>query len=292
MKKKYYILVLTLLSLFVGQSSYAIGQGDCDDCWQGDFDGDLKEVIIIKEKPVDVDINYPNHPVEVQDPNPGRDNEDDNSAISSTDPATSDPTVENKVEDPCMKDVVDKILNTLAKRDENNTFTKILNDPFFKQEYTNLTIKQYSDDTGGPYGINTDGVTKTPNIHQMSINLNFAALDNASNEYIAATIYHELIHVSLNIQGITGNDSQHETMAQDYRDDMSNQLQADFPDLSKEDADALAWGGLSTSNDWAKIINSDIINNTGITGNINAINTNFKNLNNSTNGEYGTPCDK
>jgi len=86
MKKKYYILVLTLLSLFVGQSSYAIGQGDCDDCWQGDFDGDLKEVIIIKDKPVDVDINYPNPPVEVQDPNPGRENEDDTSAGSSTDP--------------------------------------------------------------------------------------------------------------------------------------------------------------------------------------------------------------
>jgi hypothetical protein len=38
------------------------------------------------------------------------------------------------------------------------------------------------------------------------------------------------------------------------------------------------------------MIHNDINNNTGITGDIAAVNTNHNNVNNSTNGNYGTPC--
>lgn len=79
-------------------------------------------------------------------------------------------------------------------------------------------------------------------------------------------------------------------MATNWRDKISNQLQIDYPNLSKTDADALAWGGLGDTTQWQTMINNDIANNTGITGAIAAVNTNHKNINNSTNGNYGTPC--
>ena len=125
--------------------------------------------------------------------------------------------------------------------------------------------------------------------YNQEIRLNFAALDNASQEFVTATIYHEIIHAFMRSNG-TSDSSQHELMATDWRDDISNQLQLDYPNLSKEDADALAWGGLVETNQWQTMYNNDINNNTSITGDIAAVNTNHKNVKNLTNGNYGTPC--
>jgi hypothetical protein len=55
-------------------------------------------------------------------------------------------------------------------------------------------------------------------------------------------------------------------------------------------ADALAWGGLGETEAFQAMIEKDTRNNTGITGAIADVNKNFKKLNNSTNGNYGTTC--
>jgi len=49
--KKYYILVFKLLSLFLGQSSYAIGQGDYgyDDNYGTNWWHDVKPILNIME---------------------------------------------------------------------------------------------------------------------------------------------------------------------------------------------------------------------------------------------------
>ena len=52
MMKKYYILVFKLLSLFLGQSSYAIGQGDYgyDDNYGTNWWHDVKPILNIMEQ--------------------------------------------------------------------------------------------------------------------------------------------------------------------------------------------------------------------------------------------------
>lgn len=123
------------------------------------------------------------------------------------------------------------------------------------------------------------------------LRLNLAALGDASDEYVTATIYHEIIHNFLNMLYPDSTEAeQHEEMERDWREVMENQLKSDFPHLSNKDAYGLAWGGLGDTPAYQKLLADDKKNNTGITGDIAASNKNFKNLNNTNTTTYGTPC--
>ncbi|MEO7978278.1 hypothetical protein [Flavobacterium sp.] len=76
------------------------------------------------------------------------------------------------------------------------------------------------------------------------IRFNMAALDYSSDEYVTATIYHEIIHnfLSMLYPDATAAE-QHEEMERDWREVMADQLKLDFPGLSAADAAGLAWGG-------------------------------------------------
>jgi hypothetical protein len=104
-----------------------------------------------------------------------------------------------------------------------------------------------------------------------------------------AVIYHELLHADMTIKGIDES-LQHQYIADNYINVISYQLRSDFPNLSQADADALASDGLGDSTWWQKKLANDNSNNTQFTGDIVSINANYKNLNNSTNGNYGTLC--
>ncbi len=194
--------------------------------------------------------------------------------------------LDNQVQDPCLNKAVDNVING----GESNPFSEVINGTNYQGDGgSNLNFIQSSDNSAS--GIKTDGSMGGSPFNQ-NINLNLAALDYASDEHIAATIYHEIIHAHLRNEGISGGEH-HNIIATDWRDIISNQLQADFPDLSETEADALAWGGLSESDAWQTMVEEDNANNTGITGAIAAINVNHKNVNNINNGSHGTreECD-
>jgi hypothetical protein len=206
-----------------------------------------------------------------------------NGGSNTTPTSLIDPHITNVVNDPCIKSAVSKVISGSA----TNPFTQILNGDFFKEDYQSLTFTEYNDNSVEE--IKVDG-KRTGGQFNQNIRLNLAALDNASQEYMVATIYHEIIHAQLVIQGISAEIAQHEIIATSWRQKISDQLRIDFPNLSRADADGLAWGGLGDTTQWQTMFNNDKSNNTGITGAIAAVNSNHKNVNNSTNGNYGTPC--
>jgi hypothetical protein len=189
--------------------------------------------------------------------------------------------VSNDITDNCLKSLVNNFMNGNI----SNPFVNILKSSFGESSGINLRFKQYSDSATN----DIDGTTNGGNVYNFDINLNLAALDFSSNENITATIYHELIHAYLNTQGIPKS-QQHDTIANEWRDKISEQLQLDYPSLSESDADALAWGGLGTSTLWLQMLKSDENNNTGVTGAISQRIKNHKNLNNENKGKYGTHC--
>ena len=78
-------------------------------------------------------------------------------------------------------------------------------------------------------------------------------MENASQEYIAATIMHELIHAYMGAyMGIVrNNDTQHPLMVGTYAvQHMAGSLESLFPGLSHEHAMAMAWQGLDTTPTW------------------------------------------
>ncbi|MFB6457098.1 hypothetical protein ACE38W_17640 [Chitinophaga sp. Hz27] len=89
------------------------------------------------------------------------------------------------------------------------------------------------------------------------ININ-TVLNNASQEYIAATIYHEITHGILFAKtASTTNEQDHETMSSGFYFDVQvAALQALFPNLSLDDAKILVWIGLDKSDAYKALPNS------------------------------------
>ncbi len=185
--------------------------------------------------------------------------------------------------DPCLKANLDAILNASSS---TNVFTKLFNDNFGTNLGCVINFIQYSN----PNKTNIDAFAQQTGSDSFDLKLNLAALDYASDEYIRATIYHEIIHNYLTIMGIKDELIQHEEMEKNWRTLIANQLKLDFPNLSDADATGLSWGGLGATTAYQKMLADDLLNNTGITGAIAASNKNFRNLNNTNTTTYGTIC--
>lgn len=105
---------------------------------------------------------------------------------------------------------------------------------------------------------NEDGATTQLNANTYQITLNSNALNNATlghatQEYIVATILHEVLHVYIG----TGNDPDHEVMAQKYVIPMANALMSLGYNITNERAQALAWGGLQFTTAWKQLVDID-----------------------------------
>ncbi len=68
-------------------------------------------------------------------------------------------------------------------------------------------------------------------------------LQNASQEYIAATLLHEIAHGILTYEKIDGSSAQHNEMFKKYRTEVAAGLKEMFPGI-KDYADVLAYEGL------------------------------------------------
>lgn len=172
--------------------------------------------------------------------------------------------ITNTLTTPCLKDVMSKMQNAKFDAAVQNILRK-----FSVSTTLNFTLKEGNLN-------NTDRNAETAgNV----ITLNSAALANASQEFIAKVIYHEVLHVHLG--GSLNSD--HQTMATNYVAPMAQTLTSLFPSLSFTEAQALSWSGLKDTNAW---------NTFGDAGKdqILGVATQHKNLNNNYNHQYGTSC--
>jgi hypothetical protein len=102
---------------------------------------------------------------------------------------------------------------------------------------------------------NVDGVTY-PGDGVAVIRLNVNTLPSASREYVAATIYHEIIHAALEKAGHLSELDSHTKMV-GYIGKMAMTLRALYPSLSSDEATALCWGGLQDTQAWATQVNNN-----------------------------------
>ncbi len=89
------------------------------------------------------------------------------------------------------------------------------------------------------------------------IKLNECGISNASQEYVAATLFHELLHAFFTAQGKMTELQQHESIATAYADALRSTLKDYFPGLSDNEALALAWGGLEGTTAWQNKVQGD-----------------------------------
>lgn len=173
---------------------------------------------------------------------------------------------------PCAQGVINQLLN-----------------PSFPDNITNI-IRSYAsannieiifkwEDLNDP---TLQGTTsgKNASANAWEIILNSGTLANASREYIAQVLIHELLHIELP----GGNDEDHNNMAENYISIMSQALlHAGFV-MSEYDRIALSWGGLGETTRWQTMLQNDQANNTGVTGAIVETDRQYKQ------GEKGQNC--
>ncbi|MGJ1285634.1 hypothetical protein ACR79P_14990 [Sphingobacterium spiritivorum] len=155
-----------------------------------------------------------------------------------------DENIENKIENPCLKNMVDKII----KKDIEFAIAETLLSIFGESNKFNIVYKEDPDLKVGNeantivtnYTFNTEGQFSTMDIN---ISLNVNTLPNSSQEYIAMVIVHESIHAYLDYKGYVYNTNQHDIMLSNYITLMANYLIANFQ-ISDKDAYALSFGGL------------------------------------------------
>ena len=95
---------------------------------------------------------------------------------------------------------------------------------------------------------------------------------------------HEVLHAYMTFTGKLNDfvGTQHTQMSNNYIYSMQHDLQTMFPSLSNDDAQALAWGGLSETQAWKDLVT----NNPTQANNILLINQQFKNAT----GTKGNRC--
>lgn len=160
-------------------------------------------------------------------------------------------TITIDISDPCIKDAVDMATNKNLQNYIQTTFNKL----FSGSEQFTVYIED------GILANNVFGAAKPINksngYWDIQITLNKNLLKGASKEIMVATLYHEMIHGMFDANKVQNNDPlswnekfQHQIMSSSYVERISIGLMEVFPNLVKEDADALAWGGLSGTLIW------------------------------------------
>lgn len=189
-------------------------------------------------------------------------------------------SITNLITEPCQWWVAQELM-TMRKQSE---IVDMAHDIFGTSAKVNLTYKDKSayfiDHPGKTFPDDVAGRTTravSGGTLNISIYLNTDVLGLASREYIAATLLHELMHGILN----DGTASyEHNSMVEDYIDEMDALLIDAYPNLSAYDARALNIEGLSDS------ILGSVLASIFTTGWNNYINTAHEYLN----GTKGTSC--
>ena len=142
-----------------------------------------------------------------------------------------------------------------------NSITKILCDIFDKPGNLHIRFGEDSLSSGidGTTDVNsiTSGTGPTQWYMDVTLNKKLITQFGASKEYVAATILHEILHAyfmatSANKQKYI--DIDHNNMGLFYIDKMADGLQEIYSTLSRDDAVALAWGGVHESYSWSRLV--------------------------------------
>lgn len=191
---------------------------------------------------------------------------------------TQFPEIQNQVQNPCIHNMVDEAIN----RGCQNQLTSFINTSFATNEHFYLYF--YDSPLGTIVG--EDGYTACYPLSwgdtkvQITLNNSPGTLNGASREYIAITIFHEVLHAWIDYFSPSQNTAlaNHELMAtQQYINKMADALQELYPNIPRQDALDMAWGGLSATSAWAALSQAD-------KDRINQTNIDYRTL------MKGTPC--
>lgn len=167
------------------------------------------------------------------------------------------PETINNVENPCIRAMVFDAIS----RDCQNKITNFVNTAFSTNEHFHLVfydkplgviVGEDANTVCGPSGPVSNGDNKVT----ITLNNSPGTLNGASTEYIAITIFHEILHAWIDMRstGPISEQASHELMATETNLNlMANALLEMYPNISPQDAIDMAWGGLSTTDAWAAL---------------------------------------
>ena len=196
----------------------------------------------------------------------------------------------NHVTNPCINAGLLKALGKNVK----SQIKSLMTSTFLANSEINLEFSSSPFPASGS-SANADAITTQWNLsnplsQQIAFNENI--LPNKSEEYIVATVYHEVLHAyfanlfSIDQQGKFIVPQDHEYMASNYINMLSRDLMNLYPNLSETEAWALSWGGLERTNLYTLL-------NVNQKGTIYSINTQFSTKPNPANPSLiskGTYC--
>ena len=180
---------------------------------------------------------------ECNDENPNGDpasSSDDKTASNS-----KSKSIENKLTNPCLSNLLNRKSSLLSdyisyatNNHENST------KPMSFTYYEDLNL---GEDVNAQL-VSRDSADINGNSDHFYIGVNQKKVQNYSQEYLFRTYLHEAIHGVLLSKGTEWKGViQHNEMAYQYRNLLSEAIHEAFPSISKKDADALAWEGLFSS---------------------------------------------
>ncbi len=175
-------------------------------------------------------------------------------------PSGNDPyflvrSIFSNLTDSCLKRAYDNMMGIGIDNDLND----MIREAFGESKKINLIISQspapiYDDDFTELAG---DSYTNYSNESEatVTVRLNLPFLQYASLELISATIYHEALHGYLRVvSGVTGNESQHNRMAESaYLNKFEASLRKIYPNSSSVDFSSLKWFGLGKTNSFVSL---------------------------------------
>lgn len=156
--------------------------------------------------------------------------------------------IEVDLNDSCLQRAVDQINVADAM---GTAIGGILHETFTYWDQHDLFIKQRC------LADTTIDATTTPGTSLIVITFNECALTNSSQEYIAVSLFHEILHANFAAMSRTSGLNDHTIMASTYMNALASTLREIFPQLSQSDAEALSWGGLGSTTAWQNLVQSD-----------------------------------
>ncbi|HEY9005906.1 MAG TPA: hypothetical protein VIM75_07220 [Ohtaekwangia sp.] len=161
--------------------------------------------------------------------------------------------IENRLKDPCLKKVADKVLNPGVA----STFNKLIQDAFNSTDKVNLILVEgdLSDALGSTGRAEPDGWFS--DIINVRTTLDPSKFKGMSQEYVAATIYHECFHALVNYLSDNkySQDDDHVAIFTNYLKLLADALEVAFPNsMAQGDAKGLilkAAIGLEQIGDWS-----------------------------------------
>lgn len=213
--------------------------------------GDLNDVTITPDNPYDPSwppLNPPNYPP--SSPNPS-------SPSPSNPPNNGDPNPQDvviNINNPCIRAGVIKALNENVK----SKIRTLMTNTFMANSEINLDFSSYQFPANGNAPLADAATTpwNATNLLSQQISFNENVLPNKSEQYIVATVYHEILHAyfanlfQIDQEGRFIVPQDHEYMATNYIYILSDDLQSMYPGMSDTDAWALAWGGLERTSSY------------------------------------------